>query len=176
MVISKKSSTSKCNLVSKGEKNKQVTKLKYLGYLITSDDRCTSEVSKRIAMATDTFQRNISITTTIRVIRTYEWSVLLYGSECSTISKEIEKKKTVETWFIRRMMRNIMDIEKTNEVVLKEANLEQSLIKTIRQRDLQFLGHIFRHKGLERSAITGKIEGKRSRGRKRITFIDNLMS
>ncbi|GFN76775.1 collectin-11 [Plakobranchus ocellatus] len=43
MVISKKFSNPKCNLVSKGEKIKQVTKFKYLGYLITSDGRCTSE-------------------------------------------------------------------------------------------------------------------------------------
>ncbi|GFO04706.1 retrovirus-related pol polyprotein line-1 [Plakobranchus ocellatus] len=57
MVISKKSSNPKCNLVSKGEKIKQVTKFKHLGYLITSDGRCTSEISKRIAMAIDTFQK-----------------------------------------------------------------------------------------------------------------------
>ncbi|GFN94027.1 craniofacial development protein 2 [Plakobranchus ocellatus] len=51
MVISKKSSNPECNLVSKGKQIKQVTKFKYLGYLITSDGSCTSEVSKRIAMA-----------------------------------------------------------------------------------------------------------------------------
>ncbi|GFN79349.1 retrovirus-related pol polyprotein line-1 [Plakobranchus ocellatus] len=45
MVISKTSSNPKCNLVSKGEKIKQVTKFKYLDYLITSDGRCTSEIS-----------------------------------------------------------------------------------------------------------------------------------
>ncbi|GFO14085.1 endonuclease-reverse transcriptase [Plakobranchus ocellatus] len=60
--------------------------------------------------------------------------------------------------------------KKSNELVLKEAKLERSLIKTIRQRQLQFLGHICRHKGLEHLAITGKIEGKRSRGRQRILF------
>ncbi|GFO09943.1 RNA-directed DNA polymerase from mobile element jockey-like [Plakobranchus ocellatus] len=57
MVISKKSSNPKCNLVSKGEKIEQVTKFNYLGYLITSDGRCTSEISKRIAMAKDRFQK-----------------------------------------------------------------------------------------------------------------------
>ncbi|GFO06926.1 endonuclease-reverse transcriptase [Plakobranchus ocellatus] len=74
MVISKKSSNPKCNLVSKGQTIKQVTKFKYLRYLITSDGRCTSEISKRIAMAKDTFQkmkpiianRNISMTTKIK--------------------------------------------------------------------------------------------------------------
>ncbi|GFN88321.1 eukaryotic translation initiation factor 3 subunit f [Plakobranchus ocellatus] len=79
-------------------------------------------------------------------------------------------------WFIRRMMKDIMDRKKSNESFLKEANLERSLIKTIRQRQVQFLGHICRHKGLKQLAITGKIEGKRSRGRRRITFIENLKS
>ncbi|GFN96869.1 endonuclease-reverse transcriptase [Plakobranchus ocellatus] len=80
-------------------------------------------------------------------------------------------------WFIRRMMRISWTEKKmSNELVLKEANLERSLLKTIRQRQLQFLGHVCRHKGLEHLAITGKIEGKRSRGRQRITFIENLKS
>ncbi|GFN98519.1 endonuclease-reverse transcriptase [Plakobranchus ocellatus] len=71
---------------------------------------------------------------------------------------------------------DIMDRKKSNKLILKEAYLERSLIKTIRQRQLQFLGHICRHKGLELLAITGKIESKRSRGRQRITFIENLES
>ncbi|GFO17831.1 endonuclease-reverse transcriptase [Plakobranchus ocellatus] len=77
MVISKKSSNPKCNLVSKGEKIKQVTKFKYPGYLITSDGRCTGEINKRIARAKDTFQkmkpllanRSITMTTKIRVLK-----------------------------------------------------------------------------------------------------------
>ncbi|GFO13687.1 RNA-directed DNA polymerase from mobile element jockey-like [Plakobranchus ocellatus] len=74
MVISKKFSNPKCNVVSRGKQTKQVTKFKYLGYLITSDGRCTSKISKRIAMAKDTFQkmnpilanRNISMKIKIR--------------------------------------------------------------------------------------------------------------
>ncbi|GFO37622.1 endonuclease-reverse transcriptase [Plakobranchus ocellatus] len=66
--------------------------------------------------------------------------------------------------------------KKSNAFVLKGANLERSRIKTIRQRQLQLLVHICRRKGLEQVAISGKIEGKRSRGRKRITFIESLKS
>ena len=65
------------------------------------------------------------------------------------------------------MMRISWTAKKSNESVLKDANLERSLIKTIRKRQLTFLGHICRHKGLEHLSITGKIEGKRSRGRQR---------
>ncbi|GFO22251.1 hypothetical protein PoB_004875600 [Plakobranchus ocellatus] len=79
-------------------------------------------------------------------------------------------------WFIRRMMRISWTEKKSNELILKKANLERSLIKTIRQRQVQFLGHTCRHKGLEHLAVTGKIEGKRGRGRQRITFIENLKS
>ena len=37
MVISKKAANPSCNLISKGEKIKQVQQFKYLGYMITSD-------------------------------------------------------------------------------------------------------------------------------------------
>ena len=49
-----------------------------------------------------------------------------------------------------------------------------SLVETIRKRQLQFLGHVLRKEELEDVAITGKIEGKRARGRQRLTFISNL--
>ena len=74
-------------------------------------------------------------------------------------------------WFIRRMMRISWTEKRSNESILKEINTERSLIKTIRKRQLEFLGHIYRDKGLEHLALTGKIEGKRSRGRQRITFV-----
>ncbi|GFN76418.1 hypothetical protein PoB_000292400 [Plakobranchus ocellatus] len=50
MANSKKSSNLKCNLVGKDEQIKHFTKFKYLGYLITSDGRCTSKISKRIGL------------------------------------------------------------------------------------------------------------------------------
>ena len=153
--------------------------------MITSDGRCTTEIGKRIAMAKSTFQkmrtiltnRNIKITTKIRVLKTYVWSILLYGCECWTINKEIEKKlEAAEMWFIRRMMRISWTEKRSNESILKEINTERSLIKTIRKWQLEFLGHIYRDKGLQHLALTGKIEGKRSRGRQRITFVGSLNS
>ena len=64
--------------------------------------------------------------------------------------------------------------KKTNEAVLEEANTKRSLIQTIRKRQMEFLGHLNRHKGLEHLALTGKIEGKRSRGRQRLNFLNSL--
>ena len=50
----------------------------------------------------------------------------------------------------------------------------RKLVETIRKRQSQFLGHILRREGLDDVAITGKIEGKRARGRQRLTFTLSL--
>ncbi|GFO03652.1 hypothetical protein PoB_003015700 [Plakobranchus ocellatus] len=42
--------------------------------------------------------------------------------------------------------------------------------------ELQFLGHINRHKGLDHLAVKENIEGLRSRGRRRLTFIESLIA
>ena len=46
MVVSKKEINPTCNLVSNGETIKQVKTCKYLGYMITSDGRCSTEIKK----------------------------------------------------------------------------------------------------------------------------------
>ena len=100
------------------------------------------------------------------------WSILLYGCETWTITAETKKNlEAAEMWFYRRMLRISWKEKRTNESVIEETNQERSLIKTIRKRQLKFLGHICRHKGLEFLSLTGKIEGTRSRGRQRITFL-----
>ena len=53
MVISKKAIVPSCNLQSRGQQIKLVKKFKYLGYMITSDGKCITEIKKRIATAKD---------------------------------------------------------------------------------------------------------------------------
>ena len=155
MVISKKAIIPSCNLQSRGQQIKLVKKFKYLGYMFTSDGKCITEIKKRIATAKDAFQklslilknRNISMTTKFRVLKTYVWSTLTYGCECWTITSDIEKKiEAAEMWFIRRMLR----------------------------MQMEFLGHVCRRRGLEFLSLTGKVEGKCDRGKQRITFLDSL--
>ena len=121
--------------------------------------------------------RNMSFSTKFRVLKTYVWSILLYGCESWTITTETRKRlEAAEMWFFRRMLRISWTEKRTNESILEETNQERSLINTIRKRQLKFLGHICRHRGLEFLSLTGKIEGKRSRGRQRITFLESLNS
>ena len=183
MVISKKAIAPSCNLQSRGQQIKLVKKFKYLGYMITSDGKCITEIKKRIATAKDAFQklslilknRNISMTTKFRVLKTYVWSTLTYGCECWTITSDIEKKiEAAEMWFIRRMLRISWTEKKPNVNVLREGNVQRSLLKTIRKRQVEFLGHVCRRRGLEFLSFTGKVEGNCDRGKQRITFLDSL--
>ena len=75
---------------------------------------------------------------------------------------------------IRRMLRIPWADKVTNEEVLQRAAVERKLIGEIRTRQLRFLGHVIRKDGLENLALTGKIEGKRSRGRKRMLWMASL--
>ena len=47
MVISKKAIVPSCNLQSRGQQIKLVKKFKYLGYMITSDGKCITEIKKK---------------------------------------------------------------------------------------------------------------------------------
>ena len=64
----------------------------------------------------------------------------------------------------------------SNEGVLVLADEERTLMKAIRQRQLRFLGHTIHEESIEKLAIEGKVEGKRARGRQRLTYMDGLTS
>ena len=57
MVVSKKKNNPEC----KEEQIRQVQKFKYLGYTLTSDGKCRTEIKKRIAIAKASFQKMSTI-------------------------------------------------------------------------------------------------------------------
>ena len=79
MVISKPSNIPVCNILCKGQRIKQVSTFKYLGFTITPDARCDTEIKKRIAFSKDTFtkmtpmftNRNIRFYTKINTLKAY---------------------------------------------------------------------------------------------------------
>ena len=183
MVISKKPYTPTSNLICKGEKIKQVDSFKYLGFTITPNAKCDTEIKKRIAIAKDTFSkmktvftnRNISLPTKFNTLRTYVWSVLIYGCECWTLTPELERRlEAAEMWFVRRIMKISWTEKKSNEEVMHSAGYRRCLMNNIRKRQLDFFGHINRADGIERQILCGKISGTRSRGRQRTKFTDSL--
>ena len=182
MVISRKKSP-RCELYVEGTVLKQKTSFKYLGTIISQDGRNDSEIKARISQAKQNFQKmkslltntKMSIATRKRILQCYIEPILMYGCEAWTISKQTKKKlEAVEMWFLRRMLRVPWTARKTNIEVLKETNTRRSLISRLRKRQAQFVGHIMRRDGLENLITTGKLEGRRARGRQREKILDGL--
>src|SRR5438132_2104831 len=60
------------------------------------------------------------------------------------------------------------------EEVLSRMATTRNLIITVRGRQMSFFGHVMRNKEIESFNISGKIEGKRCRGRQIIIYTKSL--
>ena len=182
MVISKKSCP-KCVIKINGTTLKQVSQFKYLGTLITADGKCAVEIRNRITQSKIAFwkmksvlcNRSLSMKLRKRVLQCYIEPILTYGCESWTVNKQARKSlEATEMWFYRRMMRISWTEKRTNEDILKEANMSRALMKSIRKKQSSFFGHIMRREKMEYIVTTGKIPGRRDRGRQREKILDSL--
>ena len=150
MVISKAKVLPKCSIFINGKEVQQVESFSYLGSLITSDGKSEHDIKLRIGKAKTVFgnmknvllSHRINLTTRLRVLHCYVWSVLLYGCETWKISKVMKDRlMAVEVWFLWRMLKISRMEKRSNEEVFQEAGVHRILLKSIRQRQLAFLGH-----------------------------------
>ena len=64
---------------------------------------------------------------------------------------------------------------RSNQSILKEINPEYSLEGPMLRLKLQYFGHMMqRADSLEKTLILGKIEGRRSRGRQKMSWLDGI--
>ena len=85
-----------------------------------------------------------------------------------------KRLEAAEVWFLRRMIRVPWIARRTNLQVMQMARTERSLMTTIRQRQLGYLGHVLRGRSLGKDCLLGVIEGTRARGRQRMKFMDGM--
>ena len=108
----------------------------------------------------------------IRVLDCYVYPVLMYGSAAWSITSGIKRRlQSCEMWFFRKMMKIPWSNKVCNEDVFSRAQVKRKLMNDIRVRQLNFLGPIIRKDRFENLAMTGRIEGKRNRGRGRVTWM-----
>ena len=163
-----------------GEMIKEVKNFKYLGAWTEST---TKDIKVRKALAWSAGQKlskvwesKLSRALKIRLFVATVESVLLYGSETWTMTKALTKELDELYTRMLRMALNVSWKErKTNAELYR--NLPQVRQK-IRERRMRLAGHCIRHD----DEIAAKLvlwvptDGKRSRGRPAITFIDNLLN
>ena len=163
----------------------QVDQFNYLGSIVNFEGRCEEDIKKRIILAKNAYGKirnlvtnsKISLKTRRRFIKCYVWSVLMYGCETWTMGKADEQRiQAAEMWFYRRMLKVSWTERRTNEEILEMADVEREIISTIKKRQMRFLGHVMRRNGLENLCITGKLEGRKPRGRPHFKYLDQFTS
>ena len=111
-----------------------------------------------------------------RILNCYIAQILLYGSESWTLNKtDIRKIRAAEMWFLRRMEKVKWTEKFINEEALNRTIQEGNIMSDISKIQISFFGHIMRKDKLEYLGVTGKIVGKRSRGRRRPLFTYHLV-
>ena len=146
------------------------------------------EIRRRLTMAREAVSkmdniwrsRRVSLNLKLRVLRATAFPIVIYGSESWTMQKADERRvDAFEMWCYRRVLRIPWTERKTNAWVmwvLDKIENRLMLREMVRKRKLRFFGHVIRRKGLERTVITGKVNGKRKRGRPPTSWLKDIKS
>ena len=62
----------------------------------------------------------------------------------------------------------------SNEEVLRRVGEKRSLLRIVQHRKLRHFGHLIRENDKQRRLLEGKVEGKKRRGRQRVTWMKNV--
>ncbi|XP_071845783.1 uncharacterized protein [Apostichopus japonicus] len=146
---------------------------------MTDDGRCDKEIRSGIEIARVSFlkpkdvlaSKNIKLATRKRMVRCYgrpfNPAVCL---ETWTLSKDTENKiEAFEMWLYRKMLKVSYKDRMSNEDVLNRVSEERNLLSELKNRKMQYMGHILRSNGLQKQLLEGKAGSNRKRGRPRNT-------
>jgi len=100
----------------------------------------------------------------------------MHECESWTIKKaEHQRIDAFEVWYWRRLLRVPWTAKRFNQSILKEISLEYSLEGLMLKLKLQYFGHLLRKTdSLEKTLMLEKIEGRRRRGRQRMSWLDGI--
>ena len=84
--------------------------------------------------------------------------------------------KLLRFGFYRRLLRISWKDKRTNISILEEIGTERELVSLIVKRKMTYFGHAMRHQNctLMRDVLLGKTQGKRGRGRPKMSYLRNL--
>ena len=120
--------------------------------------------------------RDITLPTKVYLVKAMVFPVVMYGCESWTVKKvECRRIDAFELWCWRRLLRVPWTVRRSNQSILKISpgiSLEGMMLKL----KLQYFGHLMRRADLlEKTLMLGKIDGRRRRGRQRMTWLDGII-
>ena len=168
-----------------GNQLENVEKFTYLGSNMTYDLDNRKEVWTRIAKSIAALKamdkiwksKSIKMETKKKVLQTCIFSVVLYGCESWTITKEIEQRLLT---FERKCYRKILGIDWTQKVtnaeLYKRIRQKENIMQKLIGRKLRLFGHICRMKDDRKikTLMFGRMEGTNRRGRPHREWLDDI--
>ena len=120
--------------------------------------------------------RDITLSTKVHPVKAMVFPVVMYGCARWTIKKaEHRRIDAFELWCWRRLLRVPWTARRSNQSILKEISTGCSLEGLMLKLKLQYFGHLmWRADSFERTLMLGKIEGRRTRGRQRMRWLNGI--
>ena len=153
------------------------------GSKITADGDCSHEIKRRLLLGRKVMinldsifkSRDITLPTTVHLVKALVFPVVMYGCESWTVKKaEHRRIDAFELWCWRSLLRVPWTPRRSNQSILKispRISLEGMMLKP----KLQYFGHLMRRvDSLEKTLMLGGIGGRRRRGWHRMRWLDGI--
>ena len=162
-----------------------VTGCIFRGSKIISDGDCSREIKKKkrlflgrkamTNLVSILKSRDVTLPTKVRLVKAMVFPVVIYGCKSWTIKNTEVVCHSLFQWTMFCQMRVPWTIKRSNQSILKEISPEYSLEALMLKLKLQYSGHLMRRTdSFEKTLMFGKIEGKRRRGRRSMTWLDGI--
>ena len=164
---------------------KQVIEFIYLGHKLTSSSNHEATLKHRIGLGWAAFQKNstalkskrVPISVKVKVYLVYVLPVVLYGLDCITWTKALSDRIEVFQNHVMRFITGHRLVDRIKISTLRNKTSLPSLFDKIKSKTLKLFGHVKRSSvGLSKLCFEGMVEGKRSRGKPRQRWRDNISS
>ena len=134
-----------------GETVESVADFTFGGSKITADGDCSHEIKRRLLLGRKVLtnldsilkNRDITLSTKIRLVEAMVFPIVMYGCERWTIKKaERQRIDAFELWCWIRLLRVLWTARRSNQSILKEISPEYSLEGLMLKLKLQYFGHL----------------------------------
>ena len=163
---------------------KQCLDFLFLGSKITAAGDYSHEIKRHLFLERKVMtnldsifkSRDIALPTKVHLVKVVVFPVVMYGCESWTIKKaEHRRIDAFELWCWRRLLRVPWTARRSNPSILKEISPEWSLEGLMLKLKLQYFGHLLRRAdSFEKTLMLVKIEGRRTRQRQRMRWLDGI--
>ena len=122
----------------------------FFGSKLTADGDCSHEIKRLLLLGRKDMinldsilkSRDITMTTTVHLVKAMVFPVVMYGCESWTVKKaEGQRNDAFELWCWRRLLRIPWTASRSNQSILKEISPGCSLEGLMLKLKLQYFGH-----------------------------------